>query len=77
MSRLDWDKANRVRAWREGERTAWSGRVPQAVTKASQKQLDYLAVLLAKNGRRAFTPDEAKAMTVAQASRMIENLKHD
>lgn len=71
MARMDFGKANRVVAWRAGERNAWSGHLPDVVTPASPKQLRYLAALMARAGRRPHTPEEIERLTMASASRMI------
>lgn len=75
MSRLDWEKAGRVRAWRDSERSAWSGHVPPAVLKASEKQIGYMQALLRRAGRRELTAVEVAALTMDGASRLIKEFK--
>ena len=75
MARMDFGKANRVQAWRQSERDVWSGHLPDASPRATDKQLAYLAVLMARRGRRAHTPEEAAQLTIASASRLIKSLE--
>lgn len=75
MSKLNWAKASRVEVWRQSERNAWSGQLPDASPRATDKQLKYLAVLMARNGRRPHTAEEIALLTTASASRLIKSLE--
>lgn len=71
MAKMDWDKASRAQAWRDAGKNAWRGNVPPATMRATLRQIEYLRALMAKAGRRAFTPAEESMLTIARASRLI------
>ncbi len=52
MARMDYGKAARAQVWRQSQHDVWSGHVPQATKRASDKQLIYVQALLAKADRR-------------------------
>lgn len=72
MGKMDWGKANRAAAWRASERDVWSGHLPDVATPASEKQLRFLAALMAKAGRRPHTEEEIAQLSMASASRLIK-----
>lgn len=74
MARMDYDKAHRAGQWRQSVRDTWSGHVPSPITRATDKQTNYIKVLLEKHGRRPFTAEEIATLTVASASRLIAEL---
>lgn len=77
MARFDWSKATRLEAGRQAHAMGIGDfRTPARPAKrATEKQKNYIKILLAKTGRRQFTPRELSGMSIDGATRLIKELR--